>query len=147
MDTSDSTKRNRIIKRVVIVLAIVVAVVAVGGVVASRVAAKKLHKVLADIPGARIDFKGVSFSPILGNLEFRDVEIAIADSTNAGPSIQGSIEAIKLERLSWKSLTHGEASAKRLVIREPEIQVVLTGKAPEKRSPCLNCGWRREKSA
>lgn len=133
MNTSDSTKRNKIIKRVLIGLAIFVAVVAVGGVVASRIAGKKLHKVLADIPGAKIDFKGVSFSPILGNLEFRDVEIAIADSTNSGPSIQGSIEAIKLERLSWKSLTHGEASAKRLVIREPEIQVVLAGKAPEKK--------------
>ena len=133
MNTSDSTKRNKIIKRVLIGLAIVVAVVAVGGVVASRIAGKRLHKVLADIPGAKIDFKGVSFSPILGNLEFRDVEIAITDSTHAGPSIQGSIEAIKLERLSWKSLTHGEASAKRLVIRKPVVQLTLPEKKAEKK--------------
>ena len=134
MNTSDPSKSNKIVKRVLIGVAIAVAVVAVGGVVLSRVAAKKLHTVLADIPGARIDFKGMSFSPILGNLEFRDVEIAIRDSSNAGPQIEGRIEAIKLERLSWKSLTHGEASAKRLVIREPEVQMVLTGKkAAEKK--------------
>ena len=134
MNTSDSSKSNKIVKRVLIGVAIVVAVVAVGGMVLSRVASKKLHTALADIPGARIDFKGMSFSPILGNLEFRDVEIAIQDSTNAGPQIEGRIEAIKLERLSWKSLTHGEASAKRLVIREPEVQMILTGKkAAEKK--------------
>jgi len=133
MITSDSTKRNKIIKRVLIGLAIVVAVVAVGSVVVSRIASKKLHTALADIPGARIDFKGVSFSPILGNLEFRDVEIAITDSTHVGPDIEGSIEAIKLERLSWKSLTHGEASAKRLVIREPVVQIALSGKKAAKK--------------
>lgn len=134
MNTSDPSKRNKTVKKVLIGVAIAVAVVAVGGFVLSRVAAKKLHSALADIPGARIDFKGLSFSPILGNLEFRDVEIAIQDSTNAGPQIEGRIEAIKLERLSWKSLTHGEARAKRLVIREPEVQMVLAGKKkPEKK--------------
>lgn len=124
----NSSKRYKIIKGTVIGIVIALAVVALGGMVLSRVAAKKLHTVLADIPGARIDFKGVNFSPIRGNLAFRDVEISIQDSSNAGPQIEGRIEAIKLERLSWKSLTHGEASAKRLVIREPEVKMVLTGK-------------------
>ena len=100
MNTSNPSKSNKIVKRVLIGVAIVVAVVAVGGMVLSRVASKKLHTALADIPGVRIDFKGMNFSPILGNLEFRDVEIAIQDSTNAGPQIEGRIEAIKLERPS-----------------------------------------------
>ena len=115
---------------------VAVAILAVGGLVLGRVAENKLHAALAGIPGARIDFKKVNLSPILGNLEFRDVEFALSDSTDAGPDIEGSIESIKLENLSWRSLMHGEASAKRLLIRAPLAQMVLKdGKpAPKKDS-------------
>ena len=133
MKTSDSSKRNKALKRVAIGLVIVLAVLILGGVVLSRIAEKKLHTALADIPGAQIDFKGVNFSPILGNLKLRDVTIALRDSTGAGPGIEGRIEAVELERLSWKSLIHGEASAKRLLIREPLVQMVLAGKKAEKK--------------
>ena len=134
METSAPSKANRTIKRVVIGIVIALAVVALGGVVLSRVASKKLHTALADIPGARIDFKSVNFSPILGNLVFRDIEIALGDSTEAGHDIEGRIEAIELERLSWISLVHGEARAKRLLIREPVVQIALTGKKADKKA-------------
>ena len=112
-------------KKLWIGIAAAVAVLAIGGFALTRIAEQKLHKALADIPGAQIDFKKVSLSPILGNLEFRDVEITLRDSTHAVPDVQGRIEAISLEQLRWRSLVKGEANAKRLVIRGPMAQLVL----------------------
>ena len=120
-------------KKILIGIFVAVAVLAVGGVVLCRVAEQKLHSVLADIPGARIDFKKVRLSPILGNLEFRDVEVALRDSTGTGPEIEGRIESIQLERLRWRSLIHGEACANRLLIQGPEARLVLAGKPAEEK--------------
>jgi len=121
-------------KKVLIGIIVAVAVLAVGVFALTRAAENKLHKALADLPGAQIDFKKASLSPILGNLEFRDVEITIKDSTNAGPDVQGSIEAIKLEQLSWRSLMKGEAKAKSLVIRGPMAQLVLPAKPADEKT-------------
>ena len=126
-------------KKILIGILVTVAVLAVGGAVLCRVAEQKLHSVLADIPGARIDFKKVRLSPILGNLEFRDVEVALRDSTGTGPEIEGRIESIQLERLRWRSLIHGEACANRLLIQGPEARLVLAGKpAEEKKDSAAN---------
>ena len=133
MKTLDPSKRDKIIKGVAIGIASALMVVALGGMVLSRIATKRLHKALAEMPGIQIDFKTVNFSPILGDLKFRDVEIAINDSTNTSPRIEGHIAAIELERFSWKSLVRGEARAKRLVIRKPSAQVVLPGKKAVKK--------------
>lgn len=117
-------------KKLLIGILVAVAVLVVGGIVTTKVAERKLHKALADIPGAQIDFRKASLSPILGNLEFRDIKITLKDSTNAGPDVQGSIDAIKLEQLSWRRLMKGEAHAKSLVIRGPMAQLVLPPAKP-----------------
>ena len=117
-------------KKVLIGILVAVAVLVVGGIVTTKVAERKLHKALADIPGAQIDFRKASLSPILGNLEFRDIKITLKDSTNTGPDVQGSIDAIKLEQLSWRRLMKGEAHAKSLVIRGPMAQLVLPPAKP-----------------
>lgn len=114
-------------------MAIVVAVLVAGGFVLSRVANHKLHAALAGFPGARIEFRKVNLSPILGNLEFRDVAFSLRDTAGIGPDIDGRIEAIRLERLHWLSFIHGEARAERLLIREPEARLVLTGKTAEEK--------------
>ncbi len=122
-------------KKLLIGILVAVAVLAVGGIVTTKVAEHKLHKALADIPGAQIDFRKASLSPILGNLEFRDIKITLKDSTQAGPDVQGSIEAIKLEQLSWRRLMKGEAHAKSLVIRGPMAQLVLPPAKPAEEKP------------
>ncbi len=120
-------------KKLIIGILVAVAVLAVGGFVLTRVAEKKLHAALDGIPGAQIDFRKASLSPILGNLEFRDIKITLKDSTNTGPDVHGSIEAIKLENLSWRSMLKGEAEIKRLVIRGPMAQLVLPAQPAEKK--------------
>lgn len=106
-------------------IAVAVAVLAIGAYALTRIAEQKLHKALADIPGAQIEFKKVSLSPILGNLEFRDVEFTLRDSTHAVPDVQGHIEAISLEKLRWRSFVKGEAHARRLLVRGPVARLVL----------------------
>ena len=122
-------------KKLLIGILVAVAVLVVGGIVTTKVAEHKLHKALADIPGAQIDFRKASLSPILGNLEFRDIEITLKDSTNTGPDVQGSIDAIKLEQLSWRRLMKGEAHAKSLVIRAPMAQLILPPAKPAEEKP------------
>lgn len=122
-------------KKLLIGILVAVAVLVVGGIVTTKVAERKLHKALADIPGAQIDFRKASLSPILGNLEFRDIKITLKDSTNTGPDVQGSIDAIKLEQLSWRRLMKGEAHAKSLVIRGPMAQLVLPPAKPAEEKP------------
>ena len=122
-------------KKLLIGILVAVAVLAVGGIVTTKVAEQKLHKALADIPGAQIDFRKASLSPILGNLEFRDIKITLKDSTNTGPDVQSNIDAIKLEQLSWRRLMKGEAHAKSLVIRGPMAQLILPPAKPEEKKP------------
>lgn len=122
-------------KKLLIGILVAVAVLVVGGIVTTKVAEHKLHKALADIPGAQIDFRKASLSPILGNLEFRDIKITLKDSTNTGPDVQGSIDAIKLKQLSWRRLMKGEAHAKSLVIRGPMAQLILPPAKPEEKKP------------
>ncbi|MBQ9194275.1 MAG: hypothetical protein IJ152_01335 [Bacteroidales bacterium] len=114
-------------------VAAAVAVVAIGGVAVNGIAGKKLRSALADIPGARVDFKKASVSLIGGNVELRDVDFALTDSTGVSPGVKGHVKALRLERVRWFRLLRGEADAGRLLIREPEVQLVLQGgEAPEK---------------
>lgn len=122
-------------KKILIGILVAVAVLAACGFVLSQIAEHKLHKLLAeDIPGAQIDFRKASLSPILGNLEFRDIKISFCDSTGTLPQVQGSIDAIRLENLRWRSFAQGEARAKRLVIRGPKARLVLPENTAEKES-------------
>ena len=124
---------NKLIRKVCIIVLVVAAVLAVGAFSVSRVAESKLRSALADVPGLKIDFKRLHISPIAGNVVIRDVEIALRDSTTANPDIEGRIGAIKLEGLRWRSLFHGEAHARRLLIQKPDARLVLTGQAQKEK--------------
>ena len=114
-------------------VAAAVAVVAIGSVAVNGIAGKKLRSALADIPGARVDFKKASVSLIGGNVELREVDFALADSTGVSPEVKGHVKALRLERVRWFRLLRGEADARCLLIREPDVQLVLQGgEAPEK---------------
>ncbi|MBR4739791.1 MAG: hypothetical protein IK074_01345 [Bacteroidales bacterium] len=112
------------VRKICLIIAIVLAVLAVGGFVLSRIAQNRLRAVLATIPGGQIDFKTLHLSVIAGNVEVRDVEVALRDSTNAGPDINASMDAIRLEGVRWFKLLHGEALARRLVVRGGTIGMV-----------------------
>ena len=73
------------VRKICLIIAIVLAVLAAGGFVLSRIAQNRLRAVLATIPGGQIDFKTLHLSVIAGNVEVRDVEVALRDSTHAGP--------------------------------------------------------------
>lgn len=120
-------------KKLWIGMAVAVVVLIMGGFALTRIAENKLHQALDVIPGARIEFKKVSLSPILGNLEFQDIEMELPDSVLEIANLVGTIESIKLERLSWMDLVRGQAHARRLLIRGPQAQVVLTGNLPEEK--------------
>ena len=125
--------RFKAIKIVLICLLAVAAALAIGVTTLSRVAQKKIRTALADIPGARIDFKAVYLLPVSGFAELQDVDFIISDTLGAAPDapsaptpdIQGHIEAIKLEGISWKKLLKGEASANHLVVESPTARIVL----------------------
>lgn len=125
---------NKTLKKVLIVLAVVAAVFAVGGVIVNRVAESKLRSALSGIPGVKIDFGRLHLSLLAGNLELKDVEIALRDSTGKSLELEGRMEALGLERLRWRSLLKGEAHARRLLIRGPEARLVLPQKAAKKAS-------------
>lgn len=115
-------------------VAIVFAVVAFCGVAVNVIAGKKLRSALAGLPGARVEFKKASVSLIGGNVELRDVDFALTDSTGVTPDVKGHVKALRLERIRWFRLLKGEADAGRLLIREPDVRLVLQGgKAPEKK--------------
>ena len=126
--------KNKIkaIRIIGVCLAILVVILGIGHLMIDRIAGSQFRKALAGFPG-QIDFQGLHVSLMAGDLELKDVEITLQDSTNTVPNIQGSIKAIKLEGLSWSALTHGEANAKRLIIRNPHAQVVLPAKTEEKK--------------
>lgn len=119
---------NKTLKIILICIATLLAVWAIGHMVIGRVAENKVRKALADIPGARIDFKDLEFSLAAGNLGLRDVEFELIDSTGKGPDIRARIDAIKLEGVQWRSLFRGEARAERLLIRKPETRLTLAKK-------------------
>ena len=108
-------------------VAAVVAVVAIGSVAVDSIAGKKLRSALADIPGVRADFKKASISLIGGNVELREVDFALSDSTGVSPEVKGHVKALRLERVRWFRLLKGEAHAGRLLIRKPDVQLVLQG--------------------
>ena len=105
------------VKRICLFGAIALGVVAIVHFVPGFIAKNKLRAALKDIPGVQIDFKKLDLSLVAGNLVIRDIDVAFRDSTHAGPDITGSIDAIKLEGLRWFKLLHGEALARRLVVR------------------------------
>ena len=55
------------------------------------------------------------------------------DSHHTVPDVQGHIDAIRLERLRWRSLLKGEARLRRLVVRGPVARLVLPEKSAEKK--------------
>lgn len=125
--------KSKTLKRTALWLAIVVAILAVGRLVLDNVAGRQLRTALADLPGGQISFQRLHVSPLAGSLEIRDVEIALQDSAKGIPDIRGSIEALQLEGLRWSALSHGEACAKRLIIRKPQARVVLPSPSEEKK--------------
>ena len=94
----------------------VVAVLAVLGIVAGRVAEKRIRTSLSSIPGAEINPGKLHVSVFPGNIELKDVEFATHDSTKAGPDIQGSVKALKLNGLRWRKLHKKEISFSELKI-------------------------------
>ena len=120
---------KKILRKVLLWIASAVAVLVIGALALMRIAEHKLHTALADIPGMQLDFKKAKLSPVLGNLEFRDIAFTLRDTTAASPEIEARIEAIELERLSWRSLIRGEASAQALLIREPKVRLQLPGES------------------
>lgn len=126
------------IKSVCLWAAVVTAILILCGLVLNLVARNELRSGLAQIPGARIDVGKVSLSLLRGNLEFRDVEINLPDSVLTIADIKGKIESVKLERFNWLGLMRGEARARRLLVRGPEAQVVLTGVAPKEKDSTDN---------
>jgi hypothetical protein len=124
----------KILKKILICVLIVLAVLAVGHLVLNAIAARDLRTALADVPGARLDFKRVNISLLAGNLEICDVDVTLRDSTdNTSPEIEGHVDAIKLERVRWSRLFKGEAHAKRLLIRGPQARIVLPAKDAKKK--------------
>ena len=92
-------------------VAIVFAVVAFCGVAVNVIAGKKLRSALAGLPGARVEFKKASVSLIGGNVELRDVDFALTDSTGVTPDVKGHVKTLRLERIRWFRLLKGEADA------------------------------------
>ena len=123
-------KPNRTIITVIVCVAVAAAVFAAGGMAVSQIAENKLREALADIPGGSIGFRDVRVELFAGNLDVLDVEVSLRDSAKINPDIDARIKAVKLEQLNWKNLFHGEACAKRLIIREPAVNLVLTGETP-----------------
>lgn len=118
---------NKTLRITLICIAAAVAVWAAGHIVIDHVAQNRIRKALADIPGARVQFKDLDFSLVGGNLGLSDVEFELSDPEGLRPDIHTRIAAIKLEGLRWRSLFRGEASARRLLIRSPRVRVMLTG--------------------
>lgn len=128
---------DRIIKKALLCLIIVGAFFTISDLILSRIAAGQLRTALSDIPGAQITFKKVKLTLLAGNLEIRGVEMALRDSTNVGPEIEGRIDAVKLEGMSLFHLFKGEAHARRLFIRGPEAKLVLPPKKAQKAKKSL----------
>lgn len=93
----------------------------------------QLKTALADIPGAQISVEKIRLSLFARNVELKDVAFAVRDTTDAGPDIEGSVKALKLQHVHWFRLLKGEARANRLLIREPVTRIVL--KAPRTETP------------
>lgn len=129
---SETFKRSKALKVICLCVVIVAAVLAIGGIVVNKVAGNKLRSALANVPGVKIDFKGLNLSLLAGNLELTGVEVALPDTTGTGLSVEGRIDAIKLEGVDLGGLLKGEARAKCLLIKGPQAQVVLPKKEAKK---------------
>ena len=129
---SETFKRSKALKVICLCVVIVAAVLAIGGIVVNKVAESKLRSALANVPGVKIDFKSVNLALLAGNLELTGVEVALPDTTGTGLSVEGRIDAIKLEGVDLGGLLKGEARADRLLIKGPQAQVVLPKKDPKK---------------
>ena len=116
---------NKTLKKALLCIVIVVAFFTICDLVLSRIAAGQLRTALAHVPGAQIEFKKVNLTLLAGNLEVRGIDVALRDSTNVGPELEGHIEAVKLQHLCLFSLLKGEAHARRLLIRGPQAKLVL----------------------
>lgn len=123
---------KKLIKVICICVVILAALLAVGTIVVNKMAGRQLRSALSGIPGVKIDFKEVNLSLLAGNLELKDVEIALQDSTETSPAVEGHIKAIKLEGVNLAALAKGEARARCLLIKEPHAQVVLPKKSAPK---------------
>lgn len=123
---------KKLIKVICICVVILAALLAVGTIVVNKMAGRQLRSALSGIPGVKIDFKEVNLSLLAGNLELKDVEIALQDSTETSPAVEGHIKAIKLEGVNLAALAKGEARARCLLIKGPHAQVVLPKKSAPK---------------
>lgn len=120
---------------ILIGLALVTALFTVGNYILDSIAERKLRAALAEIPAAPVSFGQLHISLMAGNVELREVTLSQRDSTGGLTDIQGKIGLIRLEGLRWFKLFHGEARAKRLLIRSPEAKLVLPSKNASKNAP------------
>lgn len=95
------------------------------GCIVNLVAKQQLRSALANIPGATFSIDKVHLSLLAGNVELKNVDFSLRDTTDAGPDIAGSVASLKLKHIHWFRLFKGEAKADKLVIRKPEAQVLL----------------------
>ncbi len=103
------------------------------GCIVNAVAKHQLRTAVAQIPGADIQIGKIHLSLLAGNLELKHVDLSIRDTTDAGPDLEGRIKAIQLKHVHWFRLLKGEARADRLLLREPDIRLLL--KAPKAEEP------------
>ncbi len=129
---SDAFNRSKALRVLCICVFVVAAILAICVMVVDKVAASKLRSALADVPGVKVDFKDLDLSLLGGNLELEDVDVALQDTTGTGLSVEGRIEAIKLEGVQLAGLLKGEARARRLLIKGPNAQVVLPKESAKK---------------
>lgn len=122
---------NKTLKTTLICVAAVLALFFIGKAVVRHIAVKNVREALSEVPGARIQFQDLSFSLLAGNVGLRGVEFDISDSTVSGQKIQGHIHAIELEGVRLRKLLKGEARARRLLVKEPQVQVTLDQNAPQ----------------
>jgi hypothetical protein len=128
MQTTDKSKKTALIWTVSILAALFLC----GGIV-NVVAKQQLKKALGNIPGAEVQIGKVNLSLLAGNIVLKDVTFSLKDTTNAGPDIEASVDAIKLKHVHWSRLFKGEAQADGLLIRKPVAQILL--KAQKEQTP------------
>ena len=101
--------------------------------IVNAVAKHQLRTAVAQIPGADIQIGKIHLSLLAGNLELKHVDLSIRDTTDAGPDLEGRIKAIQLKHVHWFRLLKGEARADRLLLREPDIRLLLKAPKAEER--------------
>lgn len=103
------------------------------GCIVNLVAKQQLKSALANIPGAEVRIGSVHLSLLAGNVELKNVALALRDTTDAGPDIDAIVASVQLKHVHWSRLFKGEARADKLLFRKPVARLLL--KAPKDQEP------------